>query len=101
MARTVGVSVSRLHALFRSERGSMPHGWLLDCRLRRACEWPAGSGRPVAEIALAAGFSEQSALTRAMRLAMDTTPAAYRRAHGQAAGYRVRQSEETGVSKLK
>jgi AraC-like DNA-binding protein len=35
----------------------------------------------VAAIALSAGFSEQSALTRAMRRAMDTTPAAYRRAY--------------------
>ncbi|KFI08353.1 AraC family transcriptional regulator [Massilia sp. BSC265] len=81
MARTAGLSLSRLHALFREERDSTPHDWLLDCRLRRACEWLAGSERPVAEIALATGFSEQSALTRAMRRAMDTTPAAYRRAH--------------------
>ncbi|MCC2957669.1 AraC family transcriptional regulator [Massilia sp. IC2-477] len=80
MARTAGVSVSRLHALFREEHDSTPHDWLLRCRLQRACDWLAGSERPVAEIALAAGFSEQSALTRAMRRAMDTTPAAYRRA---------------------
>lgn len=83
MARTAGVSVSRLHALFRLELDSTPHDWLLDCRLRRACEWLAGSARPIAAIALAAGFSEQSALTRAMRRTMDTTPAAYRRAHGE------------------
>lgn len=83
MARTVGVSVSRLHALFRSERDTTPHDWLLDCRLRLACDWLAGSDRPVADIALAAGFSEQSALTRAMRRHMDTTPAAYRRGHRQ------------------
>lgn len=81
MARTVGVGVSRLHALFRAEHDTTPHDWLLGCRLRRACEWLAGTERPVAEIALAAGFSEQSALTRAMRRAMDTTPAAYRRRH--------------------
>ncbi len=81
MARTVGVSVSRLHALFRAEHETTPHEWLLGCRLRRACEWLAGTGQPVAAIALAAGFSEQSALTRAMRRAMDTTPAAYRREH--------------------
>jgi AraC-like DNA-binding protein len=81
MARAAGLSVSRLHALFREERDSTPHDWLLDCRLRHACEWLRGSDRPVAAIALSAGFSEQSALTRAMRRAMDTTPAAYRRAY--------------------
>jgi AraC-like DNA-binding protein len=81
MARTAGLSVSRLHTLFRAELDTSPHDWLLQCRLAQACAWLAGTGRPVAEIALAAGFSEQSALTRAMRRAMDTTPAAYRRAH--------------------
>lgn len=81
MARAAGLSVSRLHALFREERDSTPHDWLLGCRLRHACEWLRGTGRPVAEIALRAGFSEQSALTRAMRRTMDTTPAAYRRAY--------------------
>ncbi len=80
MARTAGVSVSRLHALFRDEHDTTPHDWLLRCRLQRACDWLAGSERPVAEIALAAGFSEQSALTRAMRRLLATTPAAYRRA---------------------
>lgn len=80
MARSAGVSASRLHALFRAEHGTTPAEWLLRCRLQRACDWLAGTERPVAEIALAAGFSEQSALTRAMRRALGTTPAAYRRA---------------------
>jgi AraC-like DNA-binding protein len=81
MARTAGVSVSRLHALFRRERDTTPGDWLLACRLQRACDWLRETERPVAEIALAAGFSEQSALTRAMRRQLDTTPAAYRRQH--------------------
>ena len=79
MARCAGVSVSRLHALFREELGASPHAWLQQKRLEQACAWLAGSGRTVADIALAAGFADQSALTRAMRNAMDTTPAAYRR----------------------
>ncbi|WP_442034895.1 helix-turn-helix domain-containing protein [Pseudoduganella sp. RAF19] len=79
MAKSAGVSVSRLHALFRSEHGTSPHDWLLERRLARACEWLAQTDRPIAELALRAGFSEQSALTRAMRKAMDMTPAAYRR----------------------
>ena len=81
MARTANVSVSRLHALFREELGASPHGWLLDCRLKRACALLAATNRPVAEIALATGFSEQSALTRAMRRVLDTTPSAYRAQH--------------------
>lgn len=79
MARSVGVSVSRLHALFREQLDAAPHAWLQGVRLARACAWLADTERPIAEIALAAGFSEQSALTRAMRRALGTTPAAYRR----------------------
>ena len=81
MARAANLSVSRLHALFREELDASPHGWLLDCRLKRACTLLGATDRPVAEIALATGFSEQSALTRAMRRMLDTTPAAYRAQH--------------------
>lgn len=80
MARFANLSVSRLHALFREEMDASPHAWLLQQRIGRACELLAASDVSVAGIALAAGFSEQSALTRAMRDSMDVTPAAYRRA---------------------
>lgn len=79
MARCAGLSVSRLHALFREERDTTPHDWLLQLRLARVCEWLAASAAPVAELALRAGFSDQSALTRAMRRSLGVTPAAYRR----------------------
>ena len=80
MARFASLSVSRLHALFREEMDASPHAWLLQQRMARACELLAASDASLAGIALAAGFSEQSALTRAMRDSMDVTPAAYRRA---------------------
>jgi AraC-like DNA-binding protein len=83
MAKTLGCSVSRLHALFREELDTTPHAWLLEQRLGKAREWLATSAAPIAEIALRAGFSEQSALTRALRKASGMTPAAYRRQHRQ------------------
>ena len=79
MAKAVGCSVSRLHALFREELDTSPHAWLLAHRIGRACEWLVSTELPIAEIALRAGFSEQSALTRALRKATGMTPAAYRR----------------------
>lgn len=79
MARQAGLSVSRLHALFRSELDCTPHGWLLEARLKQVRDWLARGDRPIAEIACLAGFSDQSALTRAMRNATGLTPAAYRR----------------------
>lgn len=83
MARCAGLSASRLHALFREELDTTPHDWLLRLRLARVCERLAGGTEPIAALALAAGFSDQGALTRAMRRALDTTPAAYRRQRQQ------------------
>lgn len=80
MARSAGLSVSRLHALFRTELATSPHAWLRDLRLSRARAWLVETSRPIADIALAAGFSDQSALTRALRDATGMTPGAYRRA---------------------
>jgi AraC-like DNA-binding protein len=79
MAASAGLSVSRLHAVFRAELDTTPHDWLLRRRLELACDALAGSRRPVADIAQASGFSDQSALTRAMRTLLGTTPAAWRR----------------------
>jgi AraC-like DNA-binding protein len=79
MAAQLALSVSRLHALFRDELDLSPHAWLQGVRIARAREWLAGTDLPIAELALRAGFSEQSALTRAMRKATGLTPAAYRR----------------------
>jgi AraC-like DNA-binding protein len=79
MARSAGLSVSRLHALFRTEFDTSPHAWLRDVRLSRARAWLAETSRPIADIALAAGFSDQSALTRALRDATGMAPGAYRR----------------------
>jgi AraC-like DNA-binding protein len=79
MAERTAMSVSRLHALFRSELDMTPAAWLSELRLRRVREWLATSDAPIAELAFRAGYSDQNALTRAMRRATGLTPAAYRR----------------------
>ncbi|MGX4642979.1 helix-turn-helix domain-containing protein [Massilia sp. SYSU DXS3249] len=79
MARYACLSASRLHALFRAELDTSPHAWLQRQRIEYACRRLAGTNQAIAEVALQAGFSDQSALTRAMRQQLDTTPAAYRR----------------------
>jgi len=79
MAQAARMSTSRLHALFREELDASPHAWLLQQRIEAACRELAGSNRPIAEIALRCGFSDQSALNRALRRHRDTTPAAWRR----------------------
>ncbi|BCP54620.1 AraC family transcriptional regulator [Kaistia sp. 32K] len=79
MAERIAMSVSRLHALFRSELDTTPAAWLSELRLRRAREWLANSDASIAELAFRAGYSDQNALTRAMRRTTGLTPAAYRR----------------------
>jgi len=89
MAAQVGMSVSRLHVLFRAELDTAPAAWLSDLRLTWVREQLAASERPVADLALLAGYSDQNALTRAMRRVLGQTPAAYRR-HIREAGPRLR-----------
>ncbi len=81
MAAETGMSVSRLHARFRRELDTTPQRWLTDLRLKAVQERLAGSDVSIAELAFQAGYSDQSALTRALRRATGLTPAAYRKAH--------------------
>ncbi|MFT4171157.1 MAG: AraC family transcriptional regulator [Rhodocyclaceae bacterium] len=81
MAGLAGMSVSRTHALFQSELGATPQQWLAEARLRHARHLLAQSDLALAEIALRVGYSDQTALTRAMRRLTRMTPAAYRRQH--------------------
>ncbi len=82
MAARVGVGASRLHALFLEELDTTPHAWLAARRLERARHMLEHTRVPIAEIAYRCGYADQSALTRAMRKALGTTPAACRRAAG-------------------
>lgn len=81
MAVEAGLSVSRLHAVFRAEHDRTPQAWLSDLRLRAVQEALAGTTTPIAQLALDAGYSDQTALTRALRRATGLTPAAYRKRH--------------------
>ncbi|MDS7596932.1 AraC family transcriptional regulator [Agrobacterium tumefaciens] len=81
MAKHVDISDSRLHALFIEEFETSPHQWLAALRMEKVCRMLRETAMPIAEIALKAGFSDQTALTRAMRNTMGQTPAAYRRTH--------------------
>jgi AraC-like DNA-binding protein len=47
-------------------------------------------GRPLAELALTAGFADQAHLTRMFRSAYGVTPGRYARLHAAGAGYTVK-----------
>ena len=82
LAACASISESRLHALFIEEFGLSPHRWLVGLRMDKVCTLLSESSLPIAEIALRSGFSDQTALTRALRNAVGETPAAYRRNRG-------------------
>jgi AraC-like DNA-binding protein len=78
LARSAGMGVSRFHEQFRRETGQTPAERLAATRLDRAADLLRDTRLPIAEIALAVGFSDQSALTRSFRRRRGTTPAALR-----------------------
>jgi transcriptional regulator GlxA family with amidase domain len=63
---------------FRTSVGMPPHRYLVERRVARARELLASTNMPLAEIALAAGFSDQSHFARRFREHVGTTPRAYR-----------------------
>jgi len=79
LAAAVGVSPQRLRALARRELGMPLTRWRVWSRLRRAVE-ALQSGMPMADAAVAAGFSDQAHFTRQMREMMGLTPTVVLRA---------------------
>lgn len=79
MARVACMSVSSLHRVFRDELDTTPQAWLKAMRLRCVCRQLVESSLPIAQLATLSGYADQSALTHAMRRAMDITPLAYRK----------------------
>lgn len=78
VARAAGMSVSRFHALFRKRFEMTPKRYIAACRLRHAARLLSESDRSIIEVALAVGYGDQSAFTRAFRRDLGAPPAAYR-----------------------
>jgi AraC-like DNA-binding protein len=83
MALFCEVSESRLHALFQTELGTTPQLWLTETRLQHAQHYLRQTNVSIAEIALRTGYSDQTALTRAMRRRTGQTPGEFRKLNWQ------------------
>ena len=81
LAGAAHTSAGHLHGLFRRHLGRSPMAHVADLRLERAMQALARGDAPIAELAIACGYSDQTALTRAMKRRHGVTPAAYRRRH--------------------
>ncbi|WP_074308692.1 AraC family transcriptional regulator [Singulisphaera sp. GP187] len=79
IAATVGVHPVHLARTFGREFGCSPGEYLRRLRIEITCQRLAMTDAPLAEIALAAGFSDQSHFTKTFRHFNGMTPGEYRR----------------------
>ena len=79
LAEMAGLSVyqfdQRIRALFHVTAGQ----YLVKVRIDAACKRLTGGGEPIARIAMACGYSDQSAFSRQFKQVVGISPQAYRR----------------------
>ncbi|WP_409192641.1 helix-turn-helix domain-containing protein [Bradyrhizobium sp. RDM4] len=79
IAAEFDLSVSHFSRAFRISTGLPPHQWLLRQRLKAAKQLMTVRDLPLAEIALSAGFANQSHFTRVFSAAVGVSPGVWRR----------------------
>lgn len=79
IAGEVGVGERELAERFRDHVHVPVATYARRLRLEKACQRLAGTADSITSVALGAGYTDQSHLTREMRKVLGTTPAAYRR----------------------
>jgi AraC family transcriptional regulator len=79
MAAVAGLSVSQFSRRFKATTGLSPHRYLLRLRVEQAGRMLRTGTLPIADVAVACGFTHQEHLTRVMRAQLGRTPAALRR----------------------
>ena len=78
LAAQADVHPIHLARVFRKQYGQTIRDFVRKCRLDFVCHELVSSKRTVAELAIEAGFADQSHLTKAFRRTLGTTPARYR-----------------------
>lgn len=79
LAEMAGLSRFHFARAFKAATGRSPYFWLIERRVAQARRLLAEDTLPLAEVALACGFSSQSRFTAAFRRLVCATPGAYRR----------------------
>ncbi|MFO1143191.1 MAG: AraC family transcriptional regulator [Amaricoccus sp.] len=80
LAALCGLRTSQFAHAFRRSTGVAPYRWLVERRVARARDLLGATHAPIADIALASGFADQSHLTRCFARRMGATPGAWRAA---------------------
>lgn len=74
-----GLSAAHFSRAFKVSTGMTPYEWLQTCRVDAAMEMMRTSDMPLAGVAVACGFTDQSHFTRIFSRLAGQTPAAWRR----------------------
>jgi AraC family transcriptional regulator len=82
LARLAGVHPAHLNRVFRRQHGCAVGEYVRRLRIDLAARELAGSQRPIADIAAAMGFADQSHFSRVFARVMGMTPGRYRKLHG-------------------
>ena len=82
LAAECGLSVGHFATAFAASMGLPPHRWITQQRLARATQLLREGTLPLADIALACGFSDQSHFTRVFAAATGQPPSRWRRSRG-------------------
>jgi len=98
IARRAGVSREHLSRSFQRHYGTSFVTFRRHQRVAAACRLIRATGWPLAEIACAAGFADQSHMTRSFVDCLGTTPGAFRARHRQVTGVQSRVRPEPVVS---
>jgi AraC family transcriptional regulator len=81
LARQIGFSAYHFARLFRETTGESPHQFVLRKRIEVACRLLKETGMPLSQVALAAGFPNQSYFTQVFKDRIGSTPRRYRQGH--------------------
>ncbi|QNK01316.1 helix-turn-helix domain-containing protein [Dyella telluris] len=79
VATACGLSVCAFINAFKRSTGMSPHQWLIQRRIELAMDLMRNGESPLSDIALAAGFADQSHFTRAFSARLGVTPGIWRR----------------------
>lgn len=79
LAREAAISPAHFARLFKQVIGETPHQFVLSARVERARKLLADPARPLSDIALACGFSDQGHFTRVFKKRTGETPGDVRR----------------------
>jgi len=79
LSKVAGLSRCHFARAFKQSVGATPHNFLMHRRFCKAVDFMADTNLPLAEIALAAGFSDQSHFSRRFRQYLGVSPSAFRR----------------------